>query len=240
MQRLWNDIKEGLVFILQDAFLMRAIVYLTLAATTFLMVATLGPEFVTSEIGLQKEDFLFIIAPAGLGIVLGVSVVGRVVRVYGRSNVIDGALTMAGVMLFLMAVSPKAMNVIFWGGNASGDAKVVVTAFFAALLGVCNAFILVPANTMLQEHAHEHVRARVYATFFMISNAFAFIPIFFAAAFADLFGVVQILVIVAIIIGMIGASSIVQSRTAESARWRRPRMRHRQGPEVVTDDPGHR
>ena len=40
--------KEGLVFILQDPVLMRAIGYLTLASTTFLLVATLGPDFVTS------------------------------------------------------------------------------------------------------------------------------------------------------------------------------------------------
>ena len=42
--------------------------------------------------------------------------------------------------------------------------------------------------------SHEHIRARVYATFFTISNTVSFVPIFFAAALADLFGVVQVLV----------------------------------------------
>jgi MFS family permease len=234
LKRLWSDIKEGLVFILQDAYLMRSIVYLTLASTTFLMVATLGPAFITSEIGLPKEDFLYIIAPAGLGIVAGVLLVGRVVKAFGRSAVIHWALTMAGVMLFMLAVGPTLLNLLWPGGSAPQRLLVYVTSSFAALLGLCNAFILVPANTMLQEHSHEHVRARVYATFFMISNAFSFIPIFFAAAFADLFGVVQILVIVATIIFAIGASAIVQSKTAENARWRRLRTRHREGPESIS------
>lgn len=234
LKRLWVDIKEGLVFILQDSFLMRSIVYLTLAATTFLMVATLGPDFITSEIGLPKEDFLYIIAPAGIGIVLGVATVGRVVKAFSRSAVIDWALTLAGVMLFCMAVTPKVLNLAWTGGNAPQRVLIVVTAGFAALLGLCNAFILVPANTMLQEHSHEHVRARVYATFFMISNAFSFIPIFFAAAFADLFGVVQILMIVSVLIGAIGFSSLVQSKAAENARWRRLRTRHREGPESIS------
>lgn len=233
MKRLSADIKEGLVFILQDSFLMRAIVYLTLAATTFLMVATLGPDFITSQIGLPKEDFLYIIAPAGIGIVAGVLTVGRVVKMYSRAAVIDWALTMAGVMLFLMAISPKVLNLVWTGGGAPQKVLVGVAATFAALLGLCNAFILVPANTMLQEHSHEHVRARVYATFFMISNAFSFIPIFFAAAFADLFGVVQVLVTVALIIGTIGFTSMVQTKTAEAARWRRLRTRHREGPESI-------
>ena len=233
LKRLWSDIKEGLVFILQDAFLMRAIVYLTLAATTFLMVATLGPAFITSEIGLPKEDFLYVIAPAGIGIVIGVATVGRVVKAFSRSAVIYWALTMAGVMLFMLAVGPDLLNLFWTGGGAPQRVLIVVTAVFAALLGLCNAFILVPANTMLQEHSHEHVRARVYATFFMISNAFSFIPIFFAAAFADLFGVVQILTIVAVAIFAIGCSSVVQSKTAENARWRRLRSRHREGPESI-------
>lgn len=236
MKRLWADIKEGLVFILQDEFLMRSIVYLTLAATTFLMVATLGPAFITSQIGLPKEDFLYIIAPAGIGIVLGVVLVGRIVKAYGRSAVIDWSLTMAGVMLFLLAIAPNVLNLF----GAPQRVLIIVTAGFAALLGLCNAFILVPANTMLQEHSHEHVRARVYATFFMISNAVSFIPIFFAAAFADLFGVVTILVVVAAIIGAIGATSVLHSKTAEAARWRRLRTRHREGPESISLSPRRR
>jgi MFS family permease len=236
MKRLWSDIKEGLVFILQDPVLMRAIAYLTLASTTFLMVATLGPAFITQEIGLPKEDFLYIIAPAGLGILAGVLLVGRVVKTYSRSAVIDWSLTLAGVMLFMLAVTPALLNLIWRGGGAPNRALIFATAGFAALLGLCNAFILVPANTMLQEHSPEHVRARVYATFYMISNAFSFIPIFFAAAFADLFGVVQILVSVALIIFAIGVSSLVQRKTAENARWRRVRTRHREGPESISFD----
>jgi MFS family permease len=199
-----------------------------------LMVATLGPDFITSQIGLPKEDFLYIIAPAGIGIVVGVALVGRVVKRFSRSAVIDWAMTMAGVMLFCLAVGPQVLNLLWTGGNAPQRVLIIVTAGFASLLGVCNAFILVPANTMLQEHSHEHVRARVYATFYMISNAFSFIPIFFAAAFADLFGVVQILIVVAAIIFAIGALSLVQSKTAEHARWKRLRTSHRQGPESIS------
>jgi MFS family permease len=234
LRRLWTDIKEGLIFILQDQFLMRAIVYLTIAATTFLMVATLGPAFITSQLDLPKEDFLYIIAPAGVGIVFGVSMVGRVVKIFSRTAVIDWSLTMAGVMLFLFAVAPKKLNLFWPHGGAPHRLLIDVAAGFAALLGVCNAFILIPSNTMLQEHAHEHVRARVYATFFMISNGFSLIPIFFAAAFVDLFGVVQVLVVVACLIASIGVSDLVHNRTAENARWNRLRSRARQGPESIS------
>ena len=76
MRRLWADIREGLVFILRDPMLMKAIAYLTLAATTFLMLAALGPEFITGVIGLPKEDIGYIVGPAGVGVLVGVLLVG--------------------------------------------------------------------------------------------------------------------------------------------------------------------
>ena len=232
MLRLWADIREGLVFILQDPVLMRAIAYLTLAATTFLMVASLGPEFVTSVIGLDKEDIGYIVAPAGLGVVAGALLVGRVVKRYPREAVIDWAITLAGVMLLLLALSRNLLGLVWIGGGPPIWVETVVAGIFATLLGVCNAFILVPAQTILQERSHEHIRARVYATFFTISNTVSFVPIFFAAASADLFGVVQVLAIVALLLSAVGVGSLLHRGSVEAARWQRVRTRHRQGPEA--------
>jgi hypothetical protein len=86
---------------------------------------------------------------------------------------------------------------------------------------------------MLQERSHESVRARVYATFFTISNTASFVPIFFAAAFADLFGVVQVLAVLGILIAGLGASALIHRRQAERNRWERVRRLRQQGPEVI-------
>ncbi|HWV24484.1 MAG TPA: MFS transporter, partial [Thermomicrobiales bacterium] len=110
VQRFWNDMKEGLVFILQDPTLLRAIGYLTLASTTFLTIATLGPDFVSSVIGLPKEDIGFIVAPAGAGILAGVLIVPRLARRIGRDWLIDISLTIAGVMMALLAVTRLTLN----------------------------------------------------------------------------------------------------------------------------------
>jgi MFS family permease len=108
-----------------------------------------------------------------------------------------------------------------------------LTGSFAMLLGVCNAFILVPSQTMLQERSNEFVRARVYATFFTISNTVAFIPIFFAAAAADLFGVVRVLLVVAVLVGGLGVFGLVHRRSSVLARWGRVQVRRRDGPECL-------
>lgn len=232
MQRFWNDLKDGIVYILQDPALIRAIGYLTLASTTFLMVATLGPDFVSSVIGLPKEDIGFIVAPAGAGILAGVLIVPRVARRIGRDWLIDISLTVAGLSMAGMALVRRTLDAVV-PGNANLWTVVGFSALFAALLGICNAFILVPSQTRLQERSHEAVRARVYATFFTVSNTVAFIPIFFAAAAADLFSVVNVLVVMALFVGGLGFFGLFHRRRAERMRWERVRTRQRQGPDAI-------
>ncbi len=232
MQRLWSDMKEGLVYILQDPALMKSIGYLTLASTSFLTIATLGPDFVTSVIGLAKEDIGLVVAPAGAGILIGVLTVPRVVGRIGRRWLINMAMVMAGLMMAAMALTRNVMDWIV-PGDSEVSTVVMLIGVFAVVLGICNAYILVPSQTMLQERSHEAIRARVYATFFTISNGAAFIPIFFAAAAADLFGVVNVLLVMAAIVGGLGLFQILHARQSRIAKWNRIRPRHRLGPEAL-------
>lgn len=210
VRRIWADIREGLVFIWHDRELIKAISYLTLAAVSFLLVASLGPEFITNVIGLDKEDIGYVVGPAGLGVLLGVIGVGRVTRRIPGPVLIDRAMALAGLVLLLLAVSKDGLDLIWVGGEAPLAVKAATAGVLAAVLGVCNAFILVPAQTLLQERSPEHIRARIYATFFTISNTACFVPILFAAAMADVVGVVKVLVAVALVIGGIGVSSLTR------------------------------
>jgi MFS family permease len=228
-----DDIKEGMVYILQDPILLRAIGYLTIAQTTFLMIAALGPEFITGVVGLDKEDIGFIVAPAGFGVLTGVLLVPWVMRRFGRGWLTDIALTLAGGMLAGIAGVRFLMDGLWLGGLAPVWLVAAAAASLAAVLGLCNAFILVPSQTMLQERSHEGVRARVYATFFTVSNTASFVPIFFAAAFADLFGVVQVFAVLAIAVIGLGAASLAHRRQTENLRWERVRTLQKQGPEVI-------
>ncbi|HRA47616.1 MAG TPA: hypothetical protein PK819_06080, partial [Thermomicrobiales bacterium] len=94
--------------------------------------------------------------------------------------------------------------------------------------------------TMLQERSTEQVRARVYATFFTISNLLAFVPIIFAAALADVFGVIAILIVIGLLISTIGGQSVARRHIDDSHRWNRPRRRHRDGPESISPGSGRK
>jgi MFS family permease len=237
VEKLWADIREGLVFILRDPYLIKAILHLSIAAMTLQMLAALGPEFISSVLGLGAEDLLFIVGPAATGVFVGVLFVGRTTRSIERGSVIDWALALAGIMIIGMVGAAAALSNWF---DASHNLVLGVTAIFAFGLGICNAYVLIPAQTMLQERSTEQVRARVFATFFTISNLLAFVPIVFAAALADVFGVVSVLITIGLIIGTIGAQSVVRRRWDEHNRWLRPRRSHREGPETISPESGRK
>jgi MFS family permease len=154
-------------------------------------------------------------------------------RRFPRGPLVDWAVVIGGLSLLLLALSRAILTRIVSPEPLPEMLEVVVAGALAALLGICNALVLVPAQTILQERSHEHNRARVYATFFTITSVMSFVPIFFAAAAADLFGVVRVLAAVAILLILVGVTSLVRERRARRQRLDRVRTRHRQGPEAM-------
>jgi MFS family permease len=198
-----------------------------------MLVAALAPDFISTVVGLAPSDIGYLVAPAGLGVIAGVVLVPHMSSRFRRDALVDWAVVIGGVSLLLLALSREILTAIMAPGEVPQRLEVGVAGVLAAALGVCNALVLVPSQTILQERSHEHIRARVYATFFTITSVVSFVPIFFAAAAADLFGVVTVLAAVALLLIAVGAFGLVRSRQARSRRYQQVRTRHRQGPEVV-------
>ncbi len=208
-RRVLREMREGLLFILGSPILMKAIAYLSLATASYLMIAVLGPGFVTTVLRLQRQDIAYLVAPAGLGILVGSLFVGRITARYGAESTVDVGLTTGGAILVALALMPELASQAWERNGQVSSATVALAAFLAALLGLANSLVLVPSQSLLQSASPERIRARVYATFFTISNSVAFLPIIFAGALADLFGVVKILVVLGLILFTIGVVQII-------------------------------
>jgi MFS family permease len=232
-RRIWADIREGLQYIRQDSILVKAIAYLTFATTVFMLVAALAPNFVSTVVGLAPSEIGYLVAPAGIGVIVGVVLVPQLSSRFRRDALVDWAVVIGGLSLLFLALSREILTVVMAPGAVPQRLEVVVAGGLAAVLGVCNALVLVPSQTILQERSHEHIRARVYATFFTITSVVSFVPIFFAAAAADVFGVVTVLTAVAVLLVVVGAIGLIRSWQARTRRLERVRTRHRQGPEAV-------
>jgi predicted MFS family arabinose efflux permease len=217
-----GDLREVVQYLGRDPLLRKAIAYLTIANSSFLMIAALAPEFVVDVLKLSTERLAIVITPAGIGMVCGVIVVGRIGRRLDREMLVDRALITISVLLLLFAIVPP-----FLTGRSGVDSGAVLTPAVAMAmvlatgLGVANAFIIVPSQTMLQERSNEQIRARVLSAFFTTSNAVALIPILFAGVLGDLFGVVRVLAVIALLAltgGILAERARRQRRAREVAR----------------------
>jgi MFS family permease len=207
-RRFLDELREGASVILDRPILVKAIAYLSLAMATYLMIATLGPEYVTGVLRLPVEDIAFILVPAGIGVILGVITVNNVTRVVGIERTIDWAIAAAGVALTLIASVGIISGFVWDDPTAERTGALYIAGVLAIVLGTANAYILAPSQSLLQSRSPENARARVWAAFFTVANGVAFIPIIFAGALADLFGVVTVLFGMGIILILVGALQI--------------------------------
>ncbi len=207
--RVLLEMREGVLYILRSSILMKAIAYLSLATASYLTIAVLGPSFVISVLQLQRQDIAYLVAPAGAGILIGALFVGRLTASRGTEWIIDVGLTAGGAVLIALALLPAFASHTWEHGGQVATVTIVLASLLACLLGLFNSIVLVPSQSLLQSASSEQVRARVYATFFTISNSVAFLPIIFAGALADLFGVVKVLVVLGLILFTIGGIQIV-------------------------------
>lgn len=195
-----TDLREVVQYLRRDPLLRKAIAYLTIANSAFLMLSSLAPDFVSTVLGLPSERLIAVIGPAGLGMVSGVITVGRLGRRRNREKLVDRALIIVSILLLLFALVPTVLS----GRDTLPAGTILTLPVVAAILlaiglGVGNAFIIVPSQTLLQERSNEQNRARVLSAFFTTSNAVALIPILFAGVLGDLFGVVRVLVAIALL-----------------------------------------
>jgi MFS family permease len=201
-----SDLREVMVYIRNDRLLRKGIAYLTIANSAFLMIVTLAPEFVIAALNLTADRLPTIIGPAGVGMVIGVITVGRIGRRLNRELLLDRALIAVSSLLLCFALLPGALDRFASTsiGSFGISIPVLVAMVLATGLGIGNAFIIVPSQTLLQERSNEQIRARVLSAFFTTSNAVALIPILFAGVLGDIFGVVRVLAVIAVLILAIG------------------------------------
>ena len=65
-------------------------------------------------------------------------------------------------------------------------------------LGVLNSLISVPAQTTLQDHSSDDIRARVFGAFYTIQNIIILVPLVLVGALADALGVVTTISVMAL------------------------------------------
>lgn len=213
---LWTEVGEVLGLVRADRIMSWAVAHWTLGATLALVMATLAPTFVVQVLGIRAEDSVFVLAPAGLGMVAGTALLTRLGQRIDRRHLIDLGVLVVGLALGFLGTVGTLSERLVGAPTASGTTQGVLGApiavgiamLTALVAGVAFVAIVVPAQTIIQERAPVAVRGRVFAVQLVVSNLTTVVPLLVLGELADAIGVEWTLLLVGSVVvctGLIGS-----------------------------------
>lgn len=208
LQTILGELREVVETARRDIALAFALVQLTLVMGLMLVVAALAPRFVVAELGVRADDAVVMLAPAGVGVVVGALTVAAVARRIGTLDLARRALPVGGVLFAGLAVAPALLRQTPWPWLG-----MLAVMGCAGLLGVLFAWVTVSCQTLLMERTPSTVRGRVFAVQLTLGSAASILPLLFVGGLADLVGVAPVMFLIGV--------AVVTTGLAAGARVRR-------------------
>ena len=217
-RRLRHDVGELLTLLRQDSLIAWAMLHLTLGNTLALVVAMLAPKFVVTMVGLPAEDVVYVMAPAGVGMLIAAAMLQQVGARLSKEVLVHVGLAAVGAGLLLVGLLPGlwrllpftraagseevphqiatlhlplvsgAISVVINTHEPNVDTLVAAIMAITLVAGLGFAAIIVPAQTILQERAPADSRGRIFSVQLMLSSVATVVPLLFIGGIADVLG----------------------------------------------------
>lgn len=182
-------------------------ILLILSQVVIMILAIIVPGYAKDILKIQVENVsLLLFAPAALGMIVSVLLVGTILKNATRSKLMNTGVFISGIILLLLPLMAKVTSrevvtvinlVLPTYLRITVLHMVVVLAFFA---GVGNALIFIPAQTTIQEKIPENFRSKIYGLLFAMTGLFSLLPIVLVGGLADTIGVNSVLIILGVLI----------------------------------------
>ena len=200
-----RDISEAVRFLRGSPLVAWSLVYVALTYMLIAIAGALAPGYVREVLLLPERSVVLLVAPAGIGVVVGLGVLNAVSARIGHSHLVGLGLGIcSGALLVLAAARPVAGLVRRASGLGEGlpyfIAVVMLTTF---VFGIAYAFITVPSMTLVQEELPELIRGRVFGVLNVLVSVFSLAPLVIVGPIADLWGVAPVFIGSAALVGIV-------------------------------------
>jgi MFS family permease len=204
-RRSRRDLSEAVSFLRSAPRIAWSLVYVAMTYTLVAIAGALAPGYVREVLLLPERSVVLLVAPAGIGVVVGLGVLNAVARRIGHAHAIGLGLGICGgALLVLAAARPVAGLVRRASGLGEGlpyfVGIVVVTAF---VFGIAYALITVPSMTLVQEELPDLIRGRVFGVLNVLVSVFSLAPLILVGPIADLWGVAPVFIGSAVLVGIV-------------------------------------
>lgn len=214
---LKNEIKAVIHVMLKTREIYQSISFLAISQLIILILAVIGPGFASQIVGVSVEQFpLLFVTPAALGMVVGMVLVGNYFPQYPKERLITIGMLISAIGLLIMPYGSKVASRGFVHNlNAYLPAIVSIDILhilmvLAFALGLANAFVFVPSNTILQEKTSDEFRGKVYGALNALIGVVSLLPVIIVGELADIFGVGRVLTGLGIVLAGIAVYRIFQ------------------------------
>ncbi|HSA84460.1 MAG TPA: MFS transporter [Patescibacteria group bacterium] len=191
-----DDMKKTLLLISQTKAIFHSLLFIALAQILILILATIAPGYASQVLGISVEEFpLLFVAPAAVGMVLGSVIVVNVFHSHPKERVITLGLFISGLAMLCLPFGSKVASREFvqivnsYLPHIFDITILHIMAALAFLLGIANALVFVPANTLIQEKTTDEVRGKIYGFLNALVGVIALVPVLLVGGLSDLIGV---------------------------------------------------
>ena len=193
---VWQEIVEGWHYVRKDRILFFSVVQLSVVGNILLLIGELAGPFVQQILHRPAAQMSFILAPAAIGLV-GASVImpGIADRIGKIRLTVIGFIVVAVGFVMLIGCPWLASRIDVAHGLTSSSLLLAVMAV-DFVLGVAVACVNIPTQTMMQQHAPEAVRGRVFSLQFMMYNTGSIPILLFAGVVAQVLGFNELVIII--------------------------------------------
>lgn len=193
---LFKELLMGLEFIRRKPLIRYALLKMFLATSVLAVVCLLAVNFSEKILRIGAANFGYLILAAGSGMVFGGLFLGRFSHRFKKINLVFTGFLIAGFSLLLLS---KLTTI--W--------IVFILLFF---LGMGNAFIITPLQTVLHEKVPRPIRGRVFGVQNMLINSAFTFPVVILGEMADIIGLHIIIISLGITILTVGVFDRFLSR----------------------------
>ena len=182
-----KDLQEGLRYLWKNRLVRNALLQLTILYSVFAALTVLAFSL-AERIGLKSTQFGFLLAAAGVGLVLGAGILGHWGdRFHHKPLPLIGFLSMA----FVLAVFTFTQQI--WLGLA-----------LSGLLGLGASLIGVPMQTAVHASTEESMRGKVFGFQNNVVNIALSVPLAVAGPLTDKVGLEIVLIGMSILVAVAG------------------------------------
>jgi MFS family permease len=216
-QLIWRQIKDGWRFILASRYVLTTFFILVALNGLLGLISSLAPGFVVDVLQIPATSAsLVLIAPLGAGLLGGALLVGKFGSLIPKRRLIAYGMIFGGLIFFLMGFLPvvstlsvyRVLTVAYMPRPV--EHIVSLSGIMSALsffLGLTGTMVVIPSQTVLQEHTTDEVRGRVFGVFGVLVYGVSSLPTLIGARLADWFGVTTMIMFLGLVIVVAGVAS---------------------------------